>query len=151
MIRRPTTHLHNSINNCARPDPVTSISSNSISKETILSQHAIKKSDTFDSLNNRFESLDYHDHANTCTTSRHFRLHEGRRRRSHFGEDNSKETHKVSQREECVCVCVCVRMCVRKAILMIHSFMHAITANIFNTALSHRDPFPFQTEFWRLS
>jgi hypothetical protein len=114
MIRRPTTHLHNN-NNCARPDPVTSISSNSISKETILSQHAIKNSDTFDSLNNRFESLDYHDHTNTCTASHQFRLHDDRRRRrSHFGEDNSKETHKVSQREECICICVlgCVLGCV---------------------------------------
>jgi hypothetical protein len=112
MIRRPTTHLHNNSsssnnnnnnnrnkNNCVRPDPVTYISSNSVSKETILSQHAIKKSDTFDSLNNRFESLDYQDHTNTCTTSRHFRLHDGHRRRSHFGEDYSKETHKVSQRK----------------------------------------------------
>jgi hypothetical protein len=115
MIRRPTTHLHLHNNNSARPDPVTSISSNSVSKETTLCErHAIKKSDTFDSLNNRFESLDYNDHTNTCTTSRHLRLHDGRRHRSHFDEANSSEIHKVSQREECVCVCVCVRERERK-------------------------------------
>mmetsp|Transcript_36859 Transcript_36859/g.42444 ORF Transcript_36859/g.42444 Transcript_36859/m.42444 type:complete len:477 (-) Transcript_36859:355-1785(-) len=88
MIRRSTNHLHNK--NSARPDPVTSISSNS--KEIISERNAIKTSDTFDSLNNRIDNFNHNEHTNTTSTSYHFRFDDGRR--SCFGEDNSKKIHK---------------------------------------------------------